>query len=164
MKARAWCFFPCLSFHDFSFPHSPLPLEKQWSLSAPVPPLCVLDIRSRCNAILWTAMAGVESEGSEGDKILRDAVRQNLDKWLQKLDCSGDVEKKLALKMKFVEKLRKSPVAVETARANQQHYEVPTNFFRTVSFFVFLSFSSSLGVLRGCHLCTREEVKKSTKC
>ena len=60
-------------------------------------------------------MAGVESEGSEGDKILRDAVRQNLSKWLRKLDCSGDVEKKLALKMKFVEKLRKSPVAVETA-------------------------------------------------
>lgn len=77
-------------------------------------------------------MAGIESEGSEGDKILRDAVRQNLSKWLQKLDCSGDVEKKLALKMKFVEKLRKSPVAVETARANEQHYEVPTNFFRTV--------------------------------
>ena len=104
-------------------------------------------------------MAGVESEGSEGDKILRDAVRQNLDKWLQKLDCSGDVEKKLALKMKFVEKLRKSPVAVETARANQQHYEVPTNFFRTVSFLVCISFSLSLGVLRGCNLCTREEVK-----
>ena len=76
------------------------------------------------------------SEGSEGDKILRDAVRQNLDKWLQKLDCSGDVEKKLAFKMRFVEKLRESPVAVETVRANEQHYEVPTDFFRKVSFFV----------------------------
>ena len=105
-------------------------------------------------------MAGVKSEGSEGDKILRDAVRQNLDKWLQKLDCSGDVEKKLAFKMKFVEKLRKSPVAVETARANEQHYEVPTNFFRTVSFFLFLSFSLSLGVLRGCDLCIRKEEEK----
>ena len=88
-------------------------------------------------------MSHAESEESEGDKILRDAVRQNLDKWLQKLDCSGDVEKKLALKMRFVEKLRKSPVALETARANEQHYEVPTNFFRKVSFFVFLFFSSS---------------------
>ncbi|KAJ7379531.1 hypothetical protein OS493_015322 [Desmophyllum pertusum] len=66
------------------------------------------------------------------DNILRNAVRQNLDKWLQKLDCSGDVEKKLAFKMRFVEKLRESPVAVETARANEQHYEVPTDFFRTV--------------------------------
>ena len=34
--------------------------------------------------------------------------------------------------MKFVEKLRDSPVAIETARANEQHYEVPTDFFRTV--------------------------------
>jgi len=74
----------------------------------------------------------VEAEGSKGDKILRDAVRQNLDKWLQKLDCSGDVEKKLTFKMKFVKKLRESPVALETARANEQHYEVPTDFFRTV--------------------------------
>ena len=70
--------------------------------------------------------------GSGGDKILREAVRQNLDRWLTKLDCSGDVEKKLAFKMKFVEKLRDSPVAIETARANEQHYEVPTDFFGKV--------------------------------
>lgn len=73
-----------------------------------------------------------EALGNGGDKILREAVRQNLDKWLKKLDCSGDVEKKLAFKMKFVQKLRESPVAIQTARANEQHYEVPTDFFRTV--------------------------------
>lgn len=73
-----------------------------------------------------------EAMGSGGDKILREAVRQNLDRWLTKLDCSGDVEKRLAFKMKFVEKLRDSPVAIETARANEQHYEVPTDFFRKV--------------------------------
>lgn len=73
-----------------------------------------------------------EAMGSGGDKILREAVRRNLDRWLTKLDCSGDVEKKLAFKMKFVEKLRDSPVAIETARANEQHYEVPTDFFRKV--------------------------------
>ncbi|XP_068703617.1 uncharacterized protein [Montipora foliosa] len=71
-------------------------------------------------------------EAESGDKILRDAVCQNLDKWLKKLDCSGNVEEKLAYKMKFVEKLRSSPVAIETERANEQHYEVPTDFFRTV--------------------------------
>ena len=75
-------------------------------------------------------------ESSGKDEILRDAVRQNLDKWLEKLDCSGDVEEKLAYKMKFVEKLRSSPVAIETALANEQHYEVPTDFFRTVSQFL----------------------------
>ena len=72
-------------------------------------------------------------EVSSNDKILRDAVRQNLDKWLEKLNCSGNVEEKLAYKMNFVEKLRSSAVAIETARANEQHYEVPTDFFRTVS-------------------------------
>ena len=97
-------------------------------------------------------MAGVEAEGSKGDKIVRDAVRQNLEKWLQKLDCSGNVEKKLTFKMKFVEKLRESPVALETARANEQHYEVPTEFFRTVSFLYICSFSLRLGVQRGCNL------------
>lgn len=75
-------------------------------------------------------------ESSGKDEILRDTVRQNLDKWLEKLDCSGDVEEKLAYKMKFVEKLRSSPVAIETALANEQHYEVPTDFFRTVSQFL----------------------------
>ena len=77
-------------------------------------------------------------ESSNQDDILRNAVRQNLDKWLQKLDCSGDVEKKLQYKLKFVEKLRTSPVAVETERANEQHYEVPTDFFRTVSCIIIL--------------------------
>lgn len=77
-------------------------------------------------------------ESSNEDDILRNAVRQNLDKWLQKLDCSGDVEKKLEYKLKFVEKLRSSPVAVETERANEQHYEVPTDFFRTVSCIIIL--------------------------
>ena len=77
-------------------------------------------------------------ESSNQDDILRNAVRQNLDKWLQKLDCSGDVEKKLQYKLKFVEKLRTSPVAVETERANERHYEVPTDFFRTVSCIIIL--------------------------
>ncbi len=34
--------------------------------------------------------------------------------------------------MAFVEQLKKSPVAVETAAANEQHYEVPTSFFQLV--------------------------------
>ena len=92
--------------------------------------------RSRAveKVIVSSERAGSEAEVMAGvDEILRNAVRQNLDKWLQKLDCSGDVEKKLAFKMRFVEKLRESPVAVETAQANQQHYEVPTDFFMTVS-------------------------------
>lgn len=69
----------------------------------------------------------------EQDKLLRAGVRENLTSWLKKLNCDGDEELKLQYKMKMVEKLRSSPVAVEVDKANEQHYEVPTEFFKTVS-------------------------------
>jgi cyclopropane-fatty-acyl-phospholipid synthase len=34
--------------------------------------------------------------------------------------------------MAFVRKLTASPVAIETAAANRQHYEVPTEFYQRV--------------------------------
>ncbi|XP_013397285.1 (S)-coclaurine N-methyltransferase [Lingula anatina] len=65
------------------------------------------------------------------DKSLREAVRQNLGNWLKKLDCGGDVEKQLAFKKRLIAKLKSSPViAIETTTANQQHYEVPTEFYK----------------------------------
>ena len=76
------------------------------------------------------------------DHILRDAVCQNLDKWLKRLACSGNVEEKLAYKIKFVEKLRSSPIAVETEKTNEQHYEVPTDFFRTVSLLLIIRYAA----------------------
>ncbi|KAL3859484.1 hypothetical protein ACJMK2_009703 [Sinanodonta woodiana] len=66
------------------------------------------------------------------DDILRNGVRQNLDAWIKKLECDGDIEKQHAFKKKFLEKLKTSPVAIETDKANEQHYEVPTEFFKTV--------------------------------
>ena len=36
-------------------------------------------------------------------------------------------------KKKFIQRLRSSPVAIETEKANEQHYEVPTELFLTVS-------------------------------
>ena len=66
------------------------------------------------------------------DGILRESVRQNLSAWLEKLECGGDVEKKLQYKMKMVKKLSQSPIAILTEKANEQHYEVPTEFFQTV--------------------------------
>ena len=69
----------------------------------------------------------------EEDEVLRQGVRQNLAGWLKKLECDGDVNNKLMYKMKFVRKLSQAPVAIETDAANEQHYEVPTEFFTTVS-------------------------------
>ena len=69
------------------------------------------------------------------DGDLREAIRQNLTMWLEKLECNGDVEKKLQYKMKMVKKLGHSPIAILTEKANEQHYEVPTEFFQTVRTF-----------------------------
>ena len=69
-------------------------------------------------------------QSSNQDDILRNAVRQNLDKWLQKFDCSGDVEKKLKYILKFVEKLSTSG---DRTGERATPGKVPTDFFRTVS-------------------------------
>jgi len=42
---------------------------------------------------------------------------------------SGDVIRQSEHKKKFISRLRNSPIAIETKLANEQHYEVPTDFF-----------------------------------
>ena len=61
------------------------------------------------------------------------AVRQNMSVWIQKLECGGDVEKQHHFKKRFVSRLRHSSIAVDTDKANKQHYEVPTDFFLMVT-------------------------------
>jgi cyclopropane-fatty-acyl-phospholipid synthase len=63
---------------------------------------------------------------------LRESIRGSLSVWLDKLRCGGNVEATMNYKSRFVEKLRHSPVAVHTDKANKQHYEVPTAFFKTI--------------------------------
>jgi cyclopropane-fatty-acyl-phospholipid synthase len=53
---------------------------------------------------------------------------------VKKLDCNGDIEKQSHFKKLFIQRLRNSPVAIDTDKANEQHYEVPTEFFTTVRF------------------------------
>ena len=60
-------------------------------------------------------------------------VKLNLSAWIDKLNCDGDIEKQFFFKKKFLQRLKTSPVAIETEKANEQHYEVPTEFFKTVS-------------------------------
>lgn len=66
------------------------------------------------------------------DDVLREGVRANLEAWSRKLDCGGDIEKQNHFKKLFIKRLKRSPVAIETDKANEQHYEVPTEFFKTV--------------------------------
>jgi cyclopropane-fatty-acyl-phospholipid synthase len=43
-----------------------------------------------------------------------------------------NLEERTQYKVRFVEELKVLPVAVQTAAANEQHYEVPTEYFTTV--------------------------------
>ena len=65
------------------------------------------------------------------DWILRAGIRRLVAQRLRDED-KGDPEKQQAHFMKYVEQLKASPIAIHTPAANQQHYEVPAEFFASV--------------------------------
>ena len=62
------------------------------------------------------------------DWLIRRRIRDLLAQRLREED-KGDPESQQAHLMEMVRKLRESPIAIHTAEANQQHYEVPTSFY-----------------------------------
>jgi cyclopropane-fatty-acyl-phospholipid synthase len=65
------------------------------------------------------------------DAAIRLGIRRLLEARLREED-KGDPEAQQAHFMRFVETLRASPVAIETQAANEQHYELPSEFFSHV--------------------------------
>ncbi len=65
------------------------------------------------------------------DWLVRTGIRRLIAARLREEDA-GDPESQCARLLRFVEQLRASPIALETSAANQQHYEVPSEFFRLV--------------------------------
>jgi cyclopropane-fatty-acyl-phospholipid synthase len=63
------------------------------------------------------------------DFILRKGIK-NLLKLRLEEENLGDTEKQQAHLMALIDRLKASPIAVNTADANQQHYEVPTQFYQ----------------------------------
>jgi cyclopropane-fatty-acyl-phospholipid synthase len=63
------------------------------------------------------------------DVLLRQGIRKLLKQRLAD-ENKGDVETQQAHLMGLIEFLKSSPIAVNTADANQQHYEVPTQFYQ----------------------------------
>ncbi|MBL9174636.1 MAG: class I SAM-dependent methyltransferase, partial [Verrucomicrobiales bacterium] len=63
------------------------------------------------------------------DPVLRFGIRRLLHQRLRE-ERRGDIAAQRAHFMDFVAKLRTSPIAIETAAANEQHYEVPTRFYQ----------------------------------
>src|SRR5579872_7406039 len=63
------------------------------------------------------------------DLLLRKGIRKLLKQRLLD-ENKGGVEAQQAHLMALIDRLKASPIAVNTADANQQHYEVPTQFYR----------------------------------
>jgi cyclopropane-fatty-acyl-phospholipid synthase len=65
------------------------------------------------------------------DPLIRAGIRRLLRERLREED-KGDPEAQSEHLAKFVRQLSESPVAIHTAEANEQHYEVPSEFFSLV--------------------------------
>jgi cyclopropane-fatty-acyl-phospholipid synthase len=65
------------------------------------------------------------------DAAIRIGIRNLLGKKLREETRDNAIAQSEALSA-FVEELKRSPIAIKTADANEQHYEVPTEFFKLV--------------------------------
>jgi len=63
------------------------------------------------------------------DFLLRQGIRKLLKQRLAD-ENKGNVEAQQAHLMALIDKLKASPIAINTVDANQQHYEVPTKFYQ----------------------------------
>lgn len=65
------------------------------------------------------------AKGYLPDSILRAGIRWQLKNRIRKLDLSAEK----GFQKKWIEQLKQSPIALMTDTANEQHYEVPADFF-----------------------------------
>ena len=63
------------------------------------------------------------------DPLIRIAIRRLLQQRLREED-KGDPERQQAHLMSLIARLKASPIAINTAAANAQHYEVPARFYQ----------------------------------
>lgn len=63
------------------------------------------------------------------DALLRTGIRRLLKQRLQQ-EKKADVELQQAHLMQLIGELKNSPIAINTQEANEQHYEVPTEFYQ----------------------------------
>ncbi len=70
---------------------------------------------------------GLIESGRVPDPVLRLGIRANL-----ALRLARERRKGLDTRAAFVERLRESPIAEEVDKANEQHYELPAEFFQAV--------------------------------
>lgn len=69
--------------------------------------------------------------GAVSDRAIRNIIRYGLAKILAEKE-KDDVSTQCNKLLEFVGELKESPIAINTADANRQHYEVPAEFFQLV--------------------------------
>lgn len=65
------------------------------------------------------------------DRLIRGGIRRRLAERIRE-ESAGTAEEREMRFARFVEGLRDSPIAIETDAANEQHYELPAEFFQLV--------------------------------
>lgn len=65
------------------------------------------------------------------DGLVRFGIRQLLKQRLRD-ECADDSERQNLRYRQLLDELRRSPIAIDTDAANEQHYEVPSQFYRHV--------------------------------
>ncbi|MDX1516394.1 MAG: cyclopropane-fatty-acyl-phospholipid synthase family protein [Woeseiaceae bacterium] len=82
------------------------------------------------SAVTAKALSWTEA-GMVPDAVIRHGIRRLLERKLQEIRA-GDVQAASGIKNQFVERMCESPVALVPHLANEQHYEVPAEFFEQV--------------------------------
>ncbi len=72
------------------------------------------------------------ASGRLPDSLVRFGIRRLLRERLRIERSRGGAEAQAAHRQEFLERMRRSPIAVHTRDANQQHYEVEAGFFQQV--------------------------------
>jgi cyclopropane-fatty-acyl-phospholipid synthase len=65
------------------------------------------------------------------DPLIRTGIRRMLAGKIRE-ETRSNIEEQRAALLAHIEELKRSPIAIETRAANEQHYEVPTRFFQLV--------------------------------
>ncbi|MDO9240890.1 SAM-dependent methyltransferase [Methylicorpusculum sp.] len=75
------------------------------------------------------SLIALAEAGKVPDSLIRWGIRRLLKQRLQE-EFADDVERQSQRYRDLLTELRQSPIAIETEAANQQHYEVPSAFYR----------------------------------
>ena len=87
-------------------------------------PLCSINLSDQCLPLLYSPVSSFLLP----DALIRFAIRKRCEHTLIDLDSKGAQDDQEA-KQAIVTQLKTMPIALETDKANDQHYEVPADFY-----------------------------------